>query len=354
MEALWKSILDITSQFVIPDWGALIGLLPVFLAILVIAWFAWTIRRFATAGPTRRAPARLTPVTPADIHMPGPSLAPILAAFGAASLFWGLVVGGTAMLVGATILVLTLLWWGREAIRDYDRAEPSETLPAVVHPGPPEGVHMPGPSFRPLLGALGAAALMLGLVYGGWLLAAGAIVLVVTLVGWLVDAKAEYAKTEEADATGHLENIPAPRWPSRLLQAIAVVIVVAGLVQFGVIPPKSGAAGGGETPGASGAPSGAPGGGNAITAKDIAYDKKSLEVKAGEPFTIEFRNADPAGVVHDVDIRAKDAKTVVVDQKTTDGGQTATYQYKALDPGEYVFICSIHPIPSMTGTLIVK
>ncbi len=355
MEGLWKSILDLTSQFIIPDWGALVGLLPVFLGILVVLWFAWTIRRYATAGPTRRAPARITPVTPADIHMPGPSMAPILAAFGAAALFWGLVVGGTALLIGASILVLTLLWWGREAIRDFDHvAGGAETLPAVVHPGPPPGVHMPGPSFRPLLASLGAATLMFGLVYGGWLLGAGVLVLVVTLVGWLVDAKAEYAKTEEADRTGHLENIPAPSWPKRLLQGIAVVVVVAGLVQFGVIPPKTETGGG---PGASGGPSAGPTlepGTLQLVAKDIAYDTKALEAPAGKPFKIEFRNSDPAGVVHDVDIRATDGKTVVVNVATTDGGKTAVYDYPALEAGQYVFICSIHPIPSMTGTLTVK
>ena len=59
-------------------------------------------------------------------------------------------------------------------------------------------------------------------------------------------------------------------------------------------------------------------------------------------------------MIHDVDIRKKNGKTVVVDQKTTDGGQTADYQYPKLEAGEYVFICSVHPIPGMTGTLTVK
>ena len=61
--------------------------------------------------------------------------------------------------------------------------------------------------------------LMLGLVFGEWLLAAGVIALVVTLVGWLVDARGEYVKTVEADSTGHLENIPPPRAPVRVVVA---------------------------------------------------------------------------------------------------------------------------------------
>ena len=55
--------------------------------------------------------------------------------------------------------------------------------------------------------------LMLGLVFGGWLLAAGRHRAVATLVGWLVDARKEYVKAVEADTTGHLESLPAPRTP---------------------------------------------------------------------------------------------------------------------------------------------
>lgn len=355
MEGLWQSILDLLSRILIPDWGELIKLLPLGLAGLTLLWFAWTIRRFATAGPTRRAPARLTPIAPPDVHMPGPSYAPILAAAGTAALFGGLVIGGDAVLVGAVVLSLTLLYWGREAIREFDRATHVETIPAVVHPGPPPGVHVPGPSFRPLLGAIGTAALMAGLVAGGWVLAAGVIILVVTLIGWLADARAEYVKTEEADRTGHLENIPAPGWPRRLLQGIAVIFVLAVLVQAGVIPPKGANTTGG--PASSPAPSdegGVPGTAFTVVAKDIAFDTSSLVVPANTPFTIQFDNQDQSGVVHDIDIRAADGTTVVQGQEVVDGGASATYSYEGLPAGEYVFICSIHPIPQMTGTLTVR
>ena len=355
MEALWHSILDLLSKVVMPDWGELVGLLPVGLAGLVLLWFAWTVRRFATAGPTRRAPARLAPIAPLHLHMPGPSYAPILAAAGAAALLWGTVVGGNALLAGALALVLSLLYWGREAIREYDRATHAETLPAVVHAGPPPGVHMPGPSFRPILGALGVTALMAGLVIGGWVLAAGAIILVATLVGWLVDARAEYVKTEAADRTGHLENIPAPGWPRGLLQGGAVILVLAALVQAGVIPPKDSEAAGG--PGGSPVPSadgGPPGTAFTVVAKDIAYDTHGLAVPAGTAFTITFENHDASGVVHDVDIRAADKTTVVQNQEVVNGGSSAIYDYDGLPAGDYVFICSIHPIPQMTGTLSVK
>lgn len=36
LESFWNGLLDVTSRFVIPDWEALIGLLPVFLVIGVL------------------------------------------------------------------------------------------------------------------------------------------------------------------------------------------------------------------------------------------------------------------------------------------------------------------------------
>jgi plastocyanin len=356
MQAIYQALLDFLSKIVIPDWGELVKLIPLGLLGIVLLWLLLTIRAYATVGPTRRAPARLTPVTPPHLHMPGPSYAPIVAAVGAAALLWGLVVGGDALLVGAVVLVLSLLYWGREAIREYDRTDHVETLPAVVHEGPPPGVHMPGPSFRPILGALGTTALLGGLVAGGWLLAAGVIILAMTLVGWLVDARAEYVKVEEADRTGHRENIPDPRWPRRLLQVGAILFVLAVLLETGVFPPKSGSTSAGA-PGASGAPGGpeaTPGTAFDLTAKDIAFSSKAITVPADTAFTITFTNADAPGVVHDVDIRAADKTTVLQNQDVTNGGSKNTYSYKGLAAGTYVFICSIHPIPSMTGTLTVK
>jgi plastocyanin len=64
-----------------------------------------------------------------------------------------------------------------------------------------------------------------------------------------------------------------------------------------------------------------------------------------------FKNADDPGVYHDVDIRAANKKTVVVDQTPTDAGQTSENRYPALKAGRYVFICTVHP--GMIGDLNV-
>jgi mono/diheme cytochrome c family protein/plastocyanin len=90
-----------------------------------------------------------------------------------------------------------------------------------------------------------------------------------------------------------------------------------------------------------------------LVAEQIAFDLKALEVPAGQPFGIHLANRDSPGVPHDVDIRTQDG-TVLQNQPTLDGGQETTYVYEPLEAGTYVFICSVHPIPAMTGTLTVR
>ena len=64
--------------------------------------------------------------------MPGPSFAPFLGAIGVFFLGFGLVAGGLWTLVGAVILAITLLYWGREALRDYDTAAAHDGGAAVI------------------------------------------------------------------------------------------------------------------------------------------------------------------------------------------------------------------------------
>ena len=84
----------------------------------------------------------------------------------------------------------------------------------------------------------------------------------------------------------------------------------------------------------------------------LAYDTHELSASAGKEFAIHFDNQD-AGQTHDVDLRSTDG-TVLDDQPTVTGPGEQTYLYKPLEAGTYTFICSVHPIPQMTGTLTVK
>jgi heme/copper-type cytochrome/quinol oxidase subunit 2 len=88
-----------------------------------------------------------------------------------------------------------------------------------------------------------------------------------------------------------------------------------------------------------------------VRAQGIAFDTAALEAPADAAFGIAFRNDDPPGVLHDIDIR-DGGGAVVANQDTIDGGTQANYTYQPLAAGDYTFFCSIHP--NMTGTLTVK
>jgi mono/diheme cytochrome c family protein/plastocyanin len=112
------------------------------------------------------------------------------------------------------------------------------------------------------------------------------------------------------------------------------------------------------TPGGSAAP--APSIGPETTVLELgtegvlAYDKLELTAPADEVFAIDFNNSD-TGQTHDVDIRQEDGQTVVQDQPTQiTGPAETTYVYNPLAAGTYTFVCQVHPIPAMTGTLIVE
>lgn len=368
LEELWNGILELMAQFVIPDWGALIALLPVFVFVFTLLILAWTFLRLFRAPKPRRGKRRVTPRTPAGLHMPGPSWAPILAAIGVFLLFLGIAFPGPILLLGSIALGLTLLYWLTESTRIYDRdlgVRTATELPALLHAGPPPGVHMPGPSFRPILGALGTGMLMLGLVFGGWLLAVGVIALIATLVGWLVDARKEYIKTVEADSTGHLDNSPAPRTPALLLVVLATLLIGGVVLQAGWLPPRD--VSGGEGAAASGAPPGGPGeagepGGSGepppgaaaadvvVHAKDIKFAESSLTGPADRPFTLALVN-DDAGTPHNVELK-DGAGASVYQGDIFNGVETRVYDVPALAAGTYTFLCTVHP--SMTGSATLQ
>jgi len=349
-----------------------IALLPVLMFVLIVVLLASLFLRILRAPKAKRGKARITPRTPPGIHMPGPSWSPALAALGVGLLMLGVVFGGMVLLLGAIATVLTLLYWLAEAIRTYDHdlGATAPPLPEVVHTGPPPGVHMPGPSFRPAVGALGMGMLMLGLVFGGWLLAAGVIALVATLIGWLFDARREYVKVEEADVTGHLENPPAPRTPSALLWTLAVLFVGAVVLQAGWLPPRDvsggeGAVGSGgppasgEPPGSGGpGPSGAPGGSDApgaeadvtVHAKDILFVETTFTAPGDQPFKLAFINEDPA--LHNIEIKDGTGASVFNGEIFT-GPDTRLYDVPALAAGAYTFLCAVHPT-TMTGTATLE
>ena len=83
LDDLWNGILELMAQFVIPDWGALIALLPVFIFVITIIGLVAIFLRLFRAPRPGAGKQRVDATTPAGIHMPGPSLSPIFASIGA-------------------------------------------------------------------------------------------------------------------------------------------------------------------------------------------------------------------------------------------------------------------------------
>jgi plastocyanin len=125
----------------------------------------------------------------------------------------------------------------------------------------------------------------------------------------------------------------------------------------------SGAASGAPSGGASGAPSGgasgAPSGGGSgstavvqISATGIKFDQSEVTVAASAPFQIQFANND-AGTPHNVSIhQGGPTGPELFKGEIFNGVGTRTYDVPKLDPGQYSFVCSVHP--TMTGTLTAQ
>jgi len=91
-----------------------------------------------------------------------------------------------------------------------------------------------------------------------------------------------------------------------------------------------------------------------VTAEGLKFDVKELTVTADKPFGIDFIQKDTGVGGHNVDIRSQDGSTVLFSGTVLNDPGETTYAVPALKAGTYTFICKIHPIPDMTGTLTVK
>ena len=112
---------------------------------------------------------------------------------------------------------------------------------------------------------------------------------------------------------------------------------------------------GGSTPAPSGpAASLAPGATvDQLTAQNVSYDVKELSAPANQAFGIDFKQQDSGVGGHNVQIKDASGTVVFDGQVLSDPGEV-TYVEPALPAGTYTYICKIHPIPNMTGTLTVK
>ena len=123
------------------------------------------------------------------------------------------------------------------------------------------------------------------------------------------------------------------------LTLIAIVAVACGGGGATSAPASSAPSAGASAPA---------GGGLSIVAKDLVFQQKTLNAKAGTAFTIDFDNQDSAP--HNIAIKDAAGTTLFKGEIVT--SKMVTYNVAALAAGQYAFWCEVHP--DMTGTLTVQ
>ena len=304
---LWTRVLTWSGALVTPDWGALVALLPVLLAMVVAAFVVVTSAKWTSAGPTRRGPGRQLPLAPDGRPLRGPSGAPLAIAAGWFLLAFGLVAGGAWAEIGVAVTVAGLGWWAIDAQRPAPEAPDhgwGETSAGVAGATPPAGTH--GPTPRRATPAR---------------IAIGVVVLIVAAV---------------------------------LVTTSRVVPDTSGAASLAAIPVAAGVAVGPGAAGASGAlvpsvPASLPLADVDLAAQGMAFTSSSLSAPAGRPFTVAFDNRD--GLAHNLEIRDTAGSTLFRGDIVV-GPAIVVYDVPALAAAQYPFICTLHP--TMTGVLTVK
>jgi plastocyanin len=83
------------------------------------------------------------------------------------------------------------------------------------------------------------------------------------------------------------------------------------------------------------------------------FDPTALEAPAGAALEVKFDNQD-SGVPHNWVLKNPDGSKVDIgDTAFFNGPEEKTYDVPALQPGEYPFLCEVHP-QVMTGTLTIQ
>ena len=119
------------------------------------------------------------------------------------------------------------------------------------------------------------------------------------------------------------------------------------------------ACGGGDGTGSPAASEGNTGGGTVavvdgnvdLSANNLEFDANVIQAPAGEEFTITFTNLEsqPHNVAVDTE---EGGDEIVTGEVITGPDATTTISVPALEPGEYYFVCDIHP--DMNGAIVVE
>jgi plastocyanin len=87
-----------------------------------------------------------------------------------------------------------------------------------------------------------------------------------------------------------------------------------------------------------------------VTSVDMAFTETTVSAPAGEAFTMALVNEET--MPHNIVIYTDDSKSEKLFEGEVVTDATAVYEIPALEPGEYYFICGLHP--EMEGTLVIE
>jgi len=311
-------------------------------------------------------------------------------------------VGGLALFLGAVYKILTgdvlggslyllvgvvafLLGVVLSSVREH------ELVPAMTVEAPSHAVRavavapLPGGGAWPMVAAIAAGLVVLGLVESSLFAAAGVLVGLAAAAGWLARATSE--------TTGRAVSLLPVGLPvlgltfvasvmfclSRILLAVpekastgialAVAVLIMVVASFSALRPNvSGRTmaaalalgamvmvGGGVAAAAVGERkigegSKAAGEVVQVQAQGIAFVEQQIDLKADTDAEIKFENKDKA-VQHNIFIFASDPAKPLFRGDLVTGPGTATYKFRAPAAGEYKFQCEVHP--TMKGTVKV-
>ena len=244
LNELWTWVLETIAAVIIPVWNDLIEFLPLVLvfAILGIVGAVFWMWRSNAAGNASRVPQPIPPGRkPEDMHLPGPSIWPLVGPVGLLFILFSVALGPLEsllnlglLLFGLLVATIGILGWYLDAGKEYVTVEagghgtPEETAQV---PGwsltPPDGMHLPGPSAWPFLAPAGLLFLVSGLIFGPAMFIGGAIMAGIAVIGWLLDAGRELEDVEEHGHPTQADRDPEKAWPSRLIPVYFFVGAVA-------------------------------------------------------------------------------------------------------------------------------
>ena len=87
-----------------------------------------------------------------------------------------------------------------------------------------------------------------------------------------------------------------------------------------------------------------------ISAADLAFDANVIQATAGEAFTVSFTNNE--AVPHNFSVYTEEGGEAIATGEIITEGVTDEVEIEALEPGEYYFVCDLHP--EMNGTIVVE